>query len=91
MTDAASIDSDLNKQDELSREEILKQIFGDIGELIDGDNDVTVYLYLFNIMIWWYVCFLLFVYIYNNIILHMVDLKKYVYLYVWYGINIMYT
>ena len=44
MTDAASIDSDLNKQDELSREEILKQIFGDIGELIDGDdNDVTVW------------------------------------------------
>jgi hypothetical protein len=43
MTDAASIDNDLNKQDELSREEILKQIFGDIGELIDGDdNDVTV-------------------------------------------------
>jgi len=35
MTDAASIDNDLNKQDELSREEILKQIFGDIGELID--------------------------------------------------------
>ncbi len=44
MTDAASIDNDLNKQDELSREEILKQIFGDIGELIDGDdNDVTVW------------------------------------------------
>ena len=43
MTDAASIDNDLNKQDELSREEILKQIFGDIGELIDGDdNDVTL-------------------------------------------------
>ena len=40
MSDAASIDNDLNKQDELSREEILKQIFGDIGELIDGNNDM---------------------------------------------------
>lgn len=40
MSDAASIDNDLIKQDELSREEILKQIFGDIGELIDGNNDM---------------------------------------------------
>ena len=69
MTDAASIDSDLNKQDELSREEILKQIFGDIGELIDGDdNDVTVWYYkdIFIFLISWFDD-ILFVTIYNNI------------------------
>ena len=60
MSDAASIDNDLNKQDELSREEILKQIFGDIGELIDGDNDMMYLLIYHDLMI-----FLLFIYIYN--------------------------
>lgn len=82
MTDAASIDSDLNKQDELSREEILKQIFGDIGELIDGDDNFIFliswldYIFVFYYFSTFYICLIE---------------KIYIYLYVFYVINIMYT